>query len=96
MIILETIGILLLAILIVGAVGSFIYVCLFKAEQWNMPNAARGVGICALAGVFKVLFVILAETGIEVFNANWLNYPLIVMFAVGMLVMMSGFGEGPK
>lgn len=96
MTILETAGALLVAVLVIGAVGGFIYVCLFKAEQWNMPNAARGVGICALAGAFKVLFVILAETVSKGFNAEWLNYPLIAMFAVGMLVMMAGFGEGPK
>ena len=61
-----------------------------------MPNAARGVGLCALAGVLKVVLTLAAEKLAPGLGHQWVDYPLIALLVVGMLVMMSGLGEGPK
>jgi hypothetical protein len=89
-------GLILGALALLSGVLVFIYVCLFKAKESNMPNVARGVGLCALAGVLKVLLLLLAEKVAPGLGAPWVNYPLVGMLVAGVLLMLSGFGEGPK
>lgn len=72
------------------------YVLLFKAKESNMPNAARGVGLGLLAGILKVLCLILAEKVSPLFGAPPVNWALGGLLAVGMVLMMSGLGEGPN
>jgi hypothetical protein len=93
MMILETIGGILGALLLIGFFGGLIYFMLFKAELSNNPMASRGTGICMLAGALKVLFMF-AENLSSGFGAGWLNYTLIAMFVVGMFMMMSGLAKG--
>jgi hypothetical protein len=94
--ILKTAGMVLGGIALVAGILGFIYVCLFKAKESNMPNAARGVGLCALAGVLKVVLTLATEKLAPGLGHQWVDYPLIALLVVGMLVMMSGLGEGPK
>lgn len=95
MTILETIGGVLGALLVIGFFGGLIYFMLFKAEMSNYPMAMRGTGICMLAGALKVLFI-LAEDLSSGFSADWLNYTLIAIFVVGMFMIMLGFGGDSK
>jgi hypothetical protein len=94
--ILEIAGGVLAAIVVVGFFGALIYVLLFKAKGSNYPGAARGIGIFLLAGALKVVCIVLAENVSPGFSADWINYVLIAMASVGMLMMMAGFGGGPK
>ncbi|HEX7775992.1 MAG TPA: hypothetical protein VF449_05640 [Parvibaculum sp.] len=79
-------------VLVVGFFGGLLYVTLFKAHLSNQPVATRGIGIVLLAGVLKVVLLVLAENVSEAFGDDWLNYPLIAVAAVGMFMMMSGLG----
>lgn len=87
---------ILAGVLVFGFFGGLIYLFLFKAKMFNMPNVARGVGICLLAGAFKVLFIFLADNVSTGFSADWLNYSLGAMAIVGMFVMMAGLASGPE
>jgi hypothetical protein len=93
---LQIAGGVLAAVLVAGFFGGLIYLLLFKAQDSNYPGAARGIGIALLAGALKVLLIVLADHVSPAFNADWLNYALIAMVAVGMLMMMAGFGGGSK
>ena len=93
---LKTAGLIVLGAGLVAGVFAFIFVCLFKPEVSNMPNATRGVGLCALAGVLKIILLLLAGKVASWFGAPWLDYPLIALFVVGMVVMLTGLGEGPQ
>lgn len=94
--ILKSAGMILFAAALVAALCAFIYACLFKSNEWNMPNAARGVGLCVLAGVLKVVLSFLSLKVSPWFGVPWLDYPLIALLVVGVLLMMTGLGEGPK
>lgn len=93
---LKTAGMVLGGIALVAGILGFIYVSLFKANESNMPNASLGVGLCALAGVLKVVLMLAAAKLAPGLGHQWVDYPLIALLVVGMLVMMSGLGEGPK
>ena len=77
MTILEIAGGVLAAVLVVGFFGGLIYVLLFKAKGSNYPGAARGIGICMLAGALKVLFIVLAD---NILNSGllWAQPPILV------------------
>jgi len=72
----------------------FLYFLLFKANEFNMPMAARGTGIMLLAGTLKVIFMMVAHRVSNGPNAGWLDVVLIVVAVVGMLMMMSGLAKG--
>ncbi len=93
---LKTIGLILGGLSLLSGVLVFIYICLFKAKESNMPNVARGVGLFALSGVLKVVLLLLAEKVWGGFGAPVVDYGLIALCAGGLFLMMSGFGEGPK
>lgn len=92
----KTAGLILLALAIFAGFLAFIYVCLFKAKESNMPNVARGVGLFALAGLLKVVLLLLGEKVWGGFTAPWLDYSLIGMCGVGIFLMLAGFGRGPE
>ncbi len=92
----KTIGLVLGSLALLAAVLAFIYICLFKANESNMPNAARGVGLCALAGVLKLLLTMAAVKLAPGLPHQWIDYPLIALLVVGLLVMISGLAEGQK
>lgn len=93
--ILKTAGLILGAAALLAAACAFIYVCLFKAKESNMPNVARGVGLFALAGALKVVMLLLAEKVWSGFGAPVVDYGLVALLVVAMFLLMSGLGEGP-
>ncbi len=93
---LDMIGGIISGILVVGFFGGLLYLTLFRAKDWNYPLAARGIGIMLLAGMLKVVLIVLAENVSDVFDADYFNYALGAGAAVGMLLMMAGFGGESK
>ncbi|MDX6769902.1 MAG: hypothetical protein SF051_10240 [Elusimicrobiota bacterium] len=87
-------GLILLSLGVFAGACAFVYVCLFKAKESNMPNVARGVGLFALAALLKVVLLVLGEKVWGGFAAPWLDYPLIALSVVGFFVMLVGLGEG--
>lgn len=70
------------------------YVLLFKAKESRYPNAARGTGLCLLAGMLKLLSLLLAEKVSPAFGAPLVNYVLVGLLAVGYVLMTAGLGKG--
>lgn len=89
----ESIGTIIVTIIIIVFLGGILYFTLFKAREFNQPMTARGIGICFLAGVLKLTFLLLAEYGYSGFNADWLNVALGIMTGVGVIMIMLGFGD---
>jgi hypothetical protein len=81
------IAILLIALLI-ALVGFFLYAALVKSEEWNMPNAARAVGILVIGGII---------VGLSVIGENaWFHYLNVfgkIVLGIGMLWLLVGLGE---
>jgi hypothetical protein len=93
---LDTIGAILAGILVCGFFGGLCYVMLFKAGSSNYPLAIRGTGVMLLAGILKVVCVVLALDVSDVFDAAWINYVLGAVAAGGFFMMTAGFGAGPR
>ncbi len=96
MTILDTLGGIVAAFIVVGFFGGLIYIFLFKAHWSNRPLVSRGIGIAMLAGAIKVVFLVLAENLSSAFDAEWLNYALGAMAGVGVVMMMAGFGDDSR
>ena len=77
-------------LLVAGLFGWLIYSFLFKSGDSNQPMTARGIGIAMLAGVLKVIFLVLAERVSDVFDAGFFNIILILMVVVGSLMAIYG------
>lgn len=90
----ENIFYVALGLLLVVGVVVFLYILLFKSRESNYPMAGRGLGIALLAGVLKVVFLLMAEKVSPIFDSTWVNGALVVMLVVGILMMMSGFASG--
>ncbi len=90
----QLIGAIVAAVVVVGFSGALLWALLFKSGGSNMPGAARGAGLMLLAGMLKVVFILLGDHA-SIFAAPWLNWPLIGLAAIGFLVMIIGFGKGP-
>lgn len=77
-------------LLVAGLFGWLIYSGLFKSGDSNQPMTARGTSIALLAGVLKVIFLVLADNVSDVFNAGFFNVILILMVVVGALMAIYG------
>jgi hypothetical protein len=91
--VLESFGTIIVAIFVVTFFGGMLYFTLFKARESNQPLTARGIGIALLAGVLKVSFLLLAEYGFSVFNADWLNIALGIMVGLGVILVILGMSD---
>jgi hypothetical protein len=93
---LDTIGAIIGGILVCGFFGGLCYVMLFKSGSSNYPLAIRGVGIMLLAGILKVVCVVLAADVSDVFDAALINYALGAVAIGGFFMMAAGFGKGSQ
>ena len=93
---LEIFGTAFSVIVVVGFFGGLIYVFLFKSHHSNYPLAIRGIGIAMLAGAIKVIMLVLADNVSDIVKADSVDAALGAMAVVGLLMMMTGFGKGPK
>jgi hypothetical protein len=92
----DTIGGIVSAVLIAGFFGGLCFMLLFKSDSSNYPLGARGTGILLLAGILKVVCVILALDVSDVFEADWINYALGALAIAGFFVMAAGFDKGAE